>query len=135
MLNIKSLLAAGVSDLNEEEINKKIRLTNVVSLFCVPLSVLSILIGIIIMDNGTLLSFTATGILFLLALLLNHYGYTTFSRILISTMTSICVVVPTILTGNIIFGHLIAYSYAIIGIAMIPTLLFDHQKEIGRAHV
>lgn len=129
MFSIKGLLTEGITEKNSDSINKKIKLTNVISLFCIPLSLFSVLIGIIIMDNGTLFSFIATGFLFLIIPILNHYGQTTSSRILISALTSVCVVAPTIIVGNVIFGHLIAYSYAIIGIAMIPTILFDSNKE------
>jgi hypothetical protein len=130
-MNLQELLSLGIDESATKEIAGKVRLTNMICLFSLPLCLLSILIGVIIIEKGVIYSFTFTTFLFALVPYFNFLGQNKIARISLSSLPSLIILVTTLWIGEISLGHVIAYSYAMIGIALFPVVLMDFETEKG----
>lgn len=129
MINFTSILNAGITSENSAELNDKIRLTNIIAVFSIPLCFTAIFIGVAIMNSATIWSFTITAAFYLFVPTMNHFGLTKASRLSSSILPTVLYVVPTWLIGEVVLGHMFAYSYAVLGLVLIPCILFDYRTE------
>lgn len=125
---LNDLYKSGVKPALDDIQKKEIILSNKISLVLLPLSGIGIAMSYIGGLDNTLLGFILfTGFL-ISVFVLNHLGFTFFTRLGLSVLPLFFLLIPNLISPQGHAENYISFGYTFIGLVVIPLLLFQHKN-------
>ncbi|MBD79777.1 MAG: hypothetical protein CL840_12750 [Crocinitomicaceae bacterium] len=110
---------------------KEVILSNQISVILIPITIGVFYLNYVNQNHSIVASLSVLFFLLISIPIFNHFNLINFSRLLLSVLPNMLLILPPILYGNIDLGNFQGLAFTTVSLSVLPLMLFNYHNEKG----